>query len=552
MSRTAGKIVIWILALGSLLILAAQLYVAHGQLLSIPDSYAGFGTPRSPYSDSLGPWLYGTVSYFFSGVPNDTLYRPTLGLFYSSILSLTGSVAAIPVTLSCLGGGLLVGTMALAPRRLWLVIAALVACLPAAYEILIRPLNPEAISIDFCAMMITLASAALIGLALSHRPVSVPVLLGGFILLGLTACIRGPQLGAGVLLAGWLVLTIPGPQRWILTPAALLLFILPTVIDHAIQRRYDIESNAYEMLYSVYRSPDHMWSPAMSDRYHHVEHPVPGEVSRQYLRFMLSTEGVKLVCVSTAQMFSYAAYLLRLWPFRFILLIAFLAQAPSWGIFAGTGRSSGRLLLAGLALLLFMSIGPAFAVTVSVAAFIAVALGDAWMRRRPLTAALALVYLGSVLVHASWGLTSGIRIGATYTACFAGLCVAFCGEPAGVPTAPEDPPSVRWQLALPLLLVLLLVGYCGNFVLARDFKAHVNAELGIAGLHGAVKLSNDPLLNRSLYVTGDHWQPFYTLYDPLPFGTVRRWIHFDPVGGLGNSSFFRPCKVVWASENFSP
>jgi hypothetical protein len=55
-----------------------------------------FGTAWAPYSDSLGPWLEGAITFLFGQSTPNYLYRPTVGLFWGSILALTGKVAWVP------------------------------------------------------------------------------------------------------------------------------------------------------------------------------------------------------------------------------------------------------------------------------------------------------------------------------------------------------------------------------------------------------------------------------------------------------------------------
>lgn len=62
-----------------------------------PVQAANMGVASAPYSDALGPWPQGSMSYYLHGVPATQLYRPTIGLFFGTIISATQSIAAVPI-----------------------------------------------------------------------------------------------------------------------------------------------------------------------------------------------------------------------------------------------------------------------------------------------------------------------------------------------------------------------------------------------------------------------------------------------------------------------
>src|SRR5438132_14078960 len=55
------------------------------------DTSSYYGSTRAPHSDALSIWLHGSLSYYFDNVPTTGLFRPTVGLFYGSLLSSWGS-----------------------------------------------------------------------------------------------------------------------------------------------------------------------------------------------------------------------------------------------------------------------------------------------------------------------------------------------------------------------------------------------------------------------------------------------------------------------------
>ena len=89
---------------------------------------------------------------------------------------------------------------------------------------------------------------------------------------------------------------------------------------------------------------------------------------------------------------------------------------------------------------------------------------------------------------------------------------------------------------------MVVLGYTGNFIFRTGFKGRLRRQLAEAKT--AVKISNSPELDRSLYVTGD-LALFYTFSDPSPFGTVRHYEKIDSLERAGNASFLQPCRVEW-------
>src|SRR5437899_2962215 len=87
---TAGWPVLAAAALGGL---AFRMYLAFDSVELAP----AYGTAWMPYSDALGPWLLGGLSILFDLPPPEFLYRPTIALFWGSLLAATGRTQAIPV-----------------------------------------------------------------------------------------------------------------------------------------------------------------------------------------------------------------------------------------------------------------------------------------------------------------------------------------------------------------------------------------------------------------------------------------------------------------------
>ena len=47
-----------------------------------------YGTIFAPHSDPLAPWLNGGITYYLDEIPHNYLYRPSVGVYVSSFLTL--------------------------------------------------------------------------------------------------------------------------------------------------------------------------------------------------------------------------------------------------------------------------------------------------------------------------------------------------------------------------------------------------------------------------------------------------------------------------------
>lgn len=102
-------------------------------VFATPDSPSAptFGSAGAPYSDALGPWLVGGLAFLFDQAIPTYLYRPSIGLFWSSILGSLGRVDMIPVFFVAWLFIVLLGTVSLARDQalrnaliIWLTLSA--------------------------------------------------------------------------------------------------------------------------------------------------------------------------------------------------------------------------------------------------------------------------------------------------------------------------------------------------------------------------------------------------------------------------------------------
>lgn len=529
----------------AVLLLAAFVYKTYKAFVELPTAavlLGAVGNASVPYSDALGPWLHGGLSYFLRNEPLQYVPRPTVALLFGSILSLTGSVAAVPVAFVVFFVAALVGLLLCADWDGRSALTATLACLVVTYPALVRLLNPEALMPDFGAMAFGLIGLSCLCLTARDAETSLWPYVIGFLLLGIAATIRGPHLlgGAAVLMYfgfGWL--RRHAWRSFILVPVA---FLSPALIDGAIQARYGITSNGVVALYAFYTDPAHNWSPETHQRFVR-EAPRTGDVISRYLSFVLSGDGARTVCQKALTILNRDAEIARTMGFGAVLatcaFVGFLGRMSTAAPLSSRRRlvwraSLGLTVGAGVAVLL----APPVARGALLGAALAGLITFAWITGRRWTVVFGLAYFGSLLFHAALGLVGGVRVAATYEPfLFVAAVSVFFGPPA--PSGP-GPRGFRWVAAA--VLAVVLAGYAGNFLIGAAAKTALRRAL--AEQHTAVKISDSARLDRSLYMTGA-LELFYTRHDDAPVWTVRRYHQIAPPSGWYNPSFLDPVAVEW-------
>jgi hypothetical protein len=543
--RRGARIAVWLGALAVTCWLGLLFYGTFHQSVAAINA-AGAGSATAPYSDALGPWLDSSLSYYLRGVPLNYLYRPTIGLFYSTIISVTSSIASIPIAWIAL---FFAGCGGLFAASDWPDRTALIGVLGACaifFVELIGPLNPATLMVDFWPMAMCLLGIWLIGLGENGGPRALAPTLAGFLVLGIGACVRGPQLASG---AAILVLLAPSriqKRAWLPLLLMTATFLAPFVVDSIIQKRNGIADQSIIEFYSFYTDPAHHWSMPTHRRFL-SENPSAAEVHARYLRFLFGAEGRKIFLSNCGSVISQTADLMiNRW---FLLMLATLAlvgwlagqsteltpsPSPSWR-WAKRLTAAGAIIAAGA----MLCVDPATRVFLFTAFVAALGL-HALLTGRRLTAMLIVAFYGALALHAALGLLGGARLIVSYE-------ILLVAAMASAVTERARPQPLRPALLRGLarsLLVLVLIGYTGNFWIRTGYKAKLRAQL--AAPQTAVKISNSQELNLSLYLKGDGGV-FYTRYDPAPFGTVRRYEPFATPDGIGCVTYVNPCVVTWDS-----
>lgn len=533
--------------------MGAAAFVAHA-----PSFY---GTVRAPHSDAL-TWLSGALGFYFYGESHNVLMlRPVIGVIFSSILTLAGSIAAVPKLFAGIYVAALAAAFALSGLRGRLALLALAILLWTGQGLLIQPLHPDSQNTDFPSFVFTFAGLLPVAAVLGGRrtgTAGAAVLAAGFLLLGFAATIRGPMMVAGpvllLLVLVWGILGAraargagrePAGHRWwgpaVATVAVCgAAFALPVIGDSALRSALGLDAPGAIAFYSFYSDPTHTLTNDAYFRYVTLRPPT-SEVMRDYVLFLLSAPGRQVVLDALLERVTMDGNVLREAGFARVLLAAFavdlglrlLALLP-----AGDGRqpalrrladafppagTSVRLAVAAIAAAVEAGVlGPAGAVL----GLAGLALGWSLAAGRAATLAFGLAYLFGLLFLVLTGTKLYPRIAHTYVfALYAAVLWTLF-----------DPPAVAWDglrrgmamavAGVAILAVLVLVG--ANGLVPTPMKTVYRTE--VMGRSAAIKIAEDGRLDRSLYFSGNR-EILYTRADGLPVGTVRRYRSFSNPNG---------------------
>ncbi len=543
--RRGARIVVLIAALAGACRLGILFYGTFHQSVAAINA-GGAGSAEAPYSDALGPWLDSSLSYYLHGVPLNYLYRPTIGLFYSTIISATSSVASVPAVWILLFFAACGGLFAVSDwpdRTAWV---GIVGTFVIFFGELVSPLNPSTLMVDFWPMALCLVGILLIALGESGGRHSQAATIAGFLLLGIGGCVRGPQLASGAAVLALLAPARIRKRAWLALALMAVSFSAPFVLDSIIQKRNGIQDQSAIVFYSFYTDPAHNWSMP-THRLYLQEAPSAAQVHARYLHFLFSAGGRKVFLANCGSVINQTANLMV--NYAFLLMLGALALL-GWL----AGRTEEPWSASRPAWRWAKWLTAAAAVTAAVATIyidteprmiwftvLLVALAsNAVVTGRRLTAMLIVAFCAALALHAALGLAGGARVMMSYEILlFAAMASAVTERPRAVPLHPRLLRGFAWGM-----FALVLVGYTGNFWIRTGYKARLRTALGPPLT--AVKISNSRQLDLSLYLTGDIGV-FYTRFDPLPFGTVRHYHPFPAPDGIGCVTYVNPCVVQWDS-----
>lgn len=508
----------------------------------------GFGTARAPYSDALGPWLQGGLHALFGLQQLDQLYRPTVGLFWGSVIAVTGRVYFIPLVFLGLWFALVLNFLirwrssslgiALTLWLLWLTIS---------FDTSLVSLSPLSLTLDFAAFVLTVSGTFLIVAGARERTLSMlPCLVGGFAL-GVAAAIRGPMMAGGLVFI--LCMLLPhGKIALRVAAATLLCFLVPIIGDALLQRHYHVISNGLVSLFCVYSDPSHTWGGACHSRYLQL-HVSATDIVLNYLRFLASLAGVSFLLDGFERTLrrDLSPFLTGSWATVLVTFSAYTAwrllRTLSNSFPDAHGNKTTLLLQIYGIPLWFLFLFWSFFFTarqfpsltgVFAGALLFVCSMSALKLKRWVPLSLLLAYLAACSFLVFIGLWAYDRLATTFSFLVILGILLLVFQPA----EQTHQPRRSGLHALSLALVVLFGGlYTCWAWWPSELRTIYLAK--VEGQNAAIKISDDKLLDRSLYFTGEHYI-VYTRSDNMETGSVRRNTAFKYPDRFWIGSFIEP------------
>jgi hypothetical protein len=509
--------VAWFTAVAAvLLLLAFDFFLAFTAPLFMHNP--GSGSPWAPHSDALGPWLDGALAYLF-GLPAPTyVYRPTVAVFWASILAITGRVPAISMLFCGWLLLILASASVFADRGLRAAVLMTTGIFAMRFWETWATVN---LNVDLAALAITCSGAVLIVWTGARHATA--ALLVGSLCLGLAAALRGPMIFGGILMLALRFWRGDRPPFRVMAVAAGV-FLLPLVIDISLQRHIGAINNGMMALYCVYSDPTHGWTGACNIEF--LKHrPGGAQILREFTAYVFSPDGM-------ARFFQKMVWRLSR-DFSHIHAASSVALMAAVALLHARERPAGsvlRLVLVAIALLLVgqadMRINGS-ALAAFTLAIVAAALGRQWRALMVLSG-----YLGGTVFLCLASLFED-RLQHTF-AFMLPLGIALLA----VDTSQDDAapwPAGRTSVAV-AIASLILVLYTAAFVPGGEVRQRYIEE--VLNKQAALKISDDARIDRSLYYSGNR-DVFYTRYDNVPIGTVRRYRGLAS-NASGNVSFLNP------------
>jgi hypothetical protein len=275
------------------------LFVALGaQIVNLYDTQQSTSTAwgnASIGTSDASMWQRGGLRFFFGLGADSNLYRPTVGIFFASMVAFSGSSKGIAVIPPLIAAAVFLGSYFSCNRRdrpLILLFLCIMQCFFSAifspYLISIGTLMTEPTAWAF-----TLAAFLLITSGIRGDRIAVLPALVGFMALGVVAAIRGLHLAGGLLAYLGVCLWFFKRERLGRLAALLFAFLAPVVLDSMLQKAYGIHNNAYE-LFATFTKPPHTYVD--SNRFAYIRLHAPGTVALKMLaKFMIKDDGLSVL-----------------------------------------------------------------------------------------------------------------------------------------------------------------------------------------------------------------------------------------------------------------
>jgi len=490
-----------------------------------------FGTRFAPASDAM-MWLRGTVHYM-NDLPFKT-YRPTINLFFSSILTVFGRIHSIPLFSILLFFINMTLLFLLFNKRIktWLTILLMILLL--FFDQIVDPLNIGQLMMDFPPFVFTIIAIFFIGWALKSKKINFSFLYTGLFILGAAAAVRGIQLVGGVIIvmtAMALIWKKSGKLNILFPP---LFFLLPIIIDILLQTKYETKNNGIYCFFCFYADHHHFYTKHCQEIYKslNISHK---EVMFNYFSYLCTAEGFNVLSDYVKYLLSDGLSVLKSKLYiTLIILCTVIFTLKNYGFECATRlkyilssiltkksvqqpepsppfnfflvKSGVHIILVPALVLIF----PQYSAEILLI-YLALIFFTTILLELTFTNICLSIYLGGVLLFAMMGMPGRERVASGFAFTLPLACLLYIIEDNTKTREFLAPKRINWILAFNIFVFLFL--YTANFMPPLESNFQLERKT-------LIKLSDDSKRNVSLYYSKEG-KLFYTRYDQKRIGFKR-------------------------------
>jgi len=492
------------------------------------------------------------------------LYRPTIGIFFSSIYSVSDQIYCIPLFSIILFFINMLLIFLLFDQRMKIYLTLLLLFLLLFFHKLVDELNLGQLTIDFLPFVFTIIGIFFTGWALKNKKIQTHFLYTGLFLLGIASAVRGVQLIGGFIIVITAMIMIWKRANKINIIFPPLIFLVPMIFDMYLQNISGAENNGIICFFCFYSDHHHFYTRACKYIYRTMELSHT-EVLVNYFKFIFTQEGfwtlfeyiedllianltifkskyyLALLILSTGILtlknFSNDCFIRLKYAFAHVLNKNSLKdqfacatplprQNPAFNFF----------MIKVLVHVIIMPVSvwafPQYAVVIFLSYLVFLFI-IALLSGLIFTSICLSLYLGGVLLFTMMGAPGGERVSCSFAfTLFIGY-LFFMIEDNGYISFPL-PKLTNLVLVFNIFIIVFL--YAGNFIIPPRSNCYLKDK-------SLIKISDEARLNRSLYYAKDSDAIFYTERDHEKIGAVISYTKIACPKEGGSNSLRYPCVI---------
>ncbi|MDM8553195.1 hypothetical protein QUF75_00475 [Desulfococcaceae bacterium HSG7] len=515
-----------------------------------------FGTNRAPYSDALG-WLHGALCNYFNKGSIYPLFRPTIGIFFSSIYSVSNQIYFIPLFSIIFFYINMILIFLFFDQRMKIYLTLLLLFLLLFFHKLVDELNLGQLMMDFLPFVFTILCIFFTGWALKNKNIQFHFLYTGLFILGIASAVRGMQLVGGFLIVMTAMIIIWKRANKINILFLPLIFLAPLIIDMYLQKISGAVNNGMMHFFCFYSDHHHFYTRVCGAIYRTMELS-HAEVLVNYFKFIFTQEGfgilfeyIEDLMIANLTIFQSKYYLALLILSTIILTLKNFSDdciVRLKYMFAHVLKKKSlplpnpnpafnffiiKVLVHVIIIPMSVWAFPQYAVVIFLG-YLVLLLIIALLSNLIFTSICLSLYLGGALLFTMMGAPGEERVSSSFAfTLFIGY-IFFIIEDNRYTAFPLPK---RTNLILGFNIFIIVFLYAGNFIIPLRSNYYIKDK-------PLIKISDEARLDRSLYYDKDTSDIFYTQMNHEEIGTVCSYTDIMCPKGGGSRSLRYPCVII--------